>query len=150
MTPIVVAAVAALAMSPVGAAGGALAGAAGGARLEYELEGHVHLPKHGGMGVRMTCLLGPVGKGLVRLDVRDAVLLECGHGGICYACARRCLRKKGRECPMCRAPVEQVVQIRLDGAPASPQPFTPSGLVVQRTPASVTSNEGKSSARGMQ
>jgi hypothetical protein len=52
---------------------------------------------------------------------RDAVLLECGHGGICYACARRCLRKKGRECPMCRTPVEQVVQIRLDGAPSSPQ-----------------------------
>lgn len=51
---------------------------------------------------------------------RDAVLLECGHGGICYSCARRCLRKKGRECPMCRAPVDQVVQIRLDGAPASP------------------------------
>ena len=52
---------------------------------------------------------------------RDAVLLECGHGGICYTCARRCLRKKGRECPMCRAPVEQVVQIRLDGVPSSPQ-----------------------------
>ena len=30
---------------------------------------------------------------------RDAVLLECGHGGICYACAKRCLRKKARECP---------------------------------------------------
>ena len=53
--------------------------------------------------------------------LRDAVLLECGHGGICYTCARRCLRKKGRECPMCRAPVEQVVQIRLDGVPSSPQ-----------------------------
>ena len=52
---------------------------------------------------------------------RDAVLLECGHGGICYACAKRCLRKKGRECPMCRAPVDQVVQIRLDGVPTSPQ-----------------------------
>ena len=52
---------------------------------------------------------------------RDAVLLECGHGGICYTCAKRCLRKKGRECPMCRAPVEQVVQIRLDGVPSSPQ-----------------------------
>ena len=52
---------------------------------------------------------------------RDAVLLECGHGGICFACAKRCMRKKGRECPMCRAPVEQVVQIRLDGVPSSPQ-----------------------------
>ena len=52
---------------------------------------------------------------------RDAVLLECGHGGICYTCARRCLRKKGRECPMCRAPVNQVVQIKLDVVPSSPQ-----------------------------
>ncbi len=45
---------------------------------------------------------------------RDAVLLECGHGGLCYACARRCLRKKSKECPMCRQPVTQVVHIQLD------------------------------------
>ena len=51
---------------------------------------------------------------------QDAVLLECGHGGICYDCAKRCLRKKGRECPMCRAPVDQVVQINV--TPASPSP----------------------------
>eukprot|EP00966_Prymnesium_polylepis_P045210 1047280-Prymnesium_polylepis.1 len=30
---------------------------------------------------------------------RDAVLLECGHGGMCYACAWRCFKKKKRECP---------------------------------------------------
>ena len=53
-------------------------------------------------------------------EPRDAVLLECGHGGICYGCARRCLRSKRRECPMCRQPVAQVVQIRLDGGSGVP------------------------------
>ena len=53
-------------------------------------------------------------------EPRDAVLLECGHGGICYVCARRCLRSKRRECPMCRQPVAQVVQIRLDGGSGVP------------------------------
>jgi len=45
---------------------------------------------------------------------RDAVLLECGHGGICFACAQRCFKKKGRICPMCRQPVTQVVHIELE------------------------------------
>lgn len=40
---------------------------------------------------------------------RDAVLLECGHGGICYSCAWKCFKKKKRECPMCRQPVSQVL-----------------------------------------
>jgi len=34
-------------------------------------------------------------------------------------------------------------------APASPQPFTPSGLVVQRVPSNARSNDGRSSARGI-
>ncbi|KAJ1632853.1 hypothetical protein T492DRAFT_904705 [Pavlovales sp. CCMP2436] len=42
---------------------------------------------------------------------RDAVFLECGHGGLCLACARRCFKKKGRACPMCRQPITQVVHI---------------------------------------
>ena len=64
----------------------------------------------------LICFAGP----------RDAVLLECGHGGLCYACARRCLRKKGRECPICRQSIAQVVQIRLDdqASPASPSHHT--------------------------
>ena len=36
---------------------------------------------------------------------------RCGHGGICFACAQRCFKKKGRICPMCRQPVTQVVHI---------------------------------------
>mmetsp|Transcript_10214 Transcript_10214/g.27785 ORF Transcript_10214/g.27785 Transcript_10214/m.27785 type:complete len:925 (+) Transcript_10214:80-2854(+) len=47
---------------------------------------------------------------------RDAVFLECGHGGVCIECAQRCFKKKGRLCPMCRQPVAQVVHIQPQGA----------------------------------
>lgn len=42
---------------------------------------------------------------------RDAVLLECGHGGICCTCALTALRKRPG-CPICRQRVTQVVQLR--------------------------------------
>ena len=42
---------------------------------------------------------------------RDAVLLECGHGGICYTCALKCMRSNGPQCPICRAHVVHVVQL---------------------------------------
>ena len=44
---------------------------------------------------------------------RDAVLLECGHGGICHSCAERCARKRPPLCPMCRQRISCIV--RLDG-----------------------------------
>ena len=47
------------------------------------------------------CLSGP----------SEAVLLECGHGGICNACAERCARKRPPLCPMCRAPITHVVRL---------------------------------------
>jgi hypothetical protein len=40
----------------------------------------------------------------------DAVLLECGHGGLCVACAER-LWQGGRRCPLCRASFAGVVRI---------------------------------------
>lgn len=60
---------------------------------------------------------------------RDAVLLECGHGGICFACAQRCFKKKGRICPMCRQPVTQVVHIELDAADAAEPERNRGGVV---------------------
>ncbi len=42
---------------------------------------------------------------------REAVLLECGHGGICFSCALRCARKRPPLCPMCRSPIQQIVRI---------------------------------------
>ena len=42
---------------------------------------------------------------------RDAVLLECGHGGICYECAQKCARTRPPLCPMCRGRISQIVQL---------------------------------------
>ena len=42
---------------------------------------------------------------------REAVLLECGHGGICFSCAERCARKRPPLCPMCRQRISSIVRI---------------------------------------
>lgn len=45
----------------------------------------------------------------------DAVLLECGHGGVCFACARRILAlvdASRRSCPLCRLRVTYAAQVR--------------------------------------
>ena len=42
---------------------------------------------------------------------RDAVLLECGHGGLCFACATKCAQQRPRLCPMCRQRITRVVQL---------------------------------------
>jgi hypothetical protein len=42
---------------------------------------------------------------------RDAVLLECGHGGICHACAVRCASKRPPLCPMCRQRIGRIVRL---------------------------------------
>jgi hypothetical protein len=41
---------------------------------------------------------------------QDTVLLSCGHGGTCFKCACDVYRRSG-ECPLCRARVDQIVQI---------------------------------------
>jgi len=40
----------------------------------------------------------------------NGVLMECGHGGLCYACGLE-LARKGQTCPLCRAIIMEVVQI---------------------------------------
>mmetsp|Transcript_26803 Transcript_26803/g.78957 ORF Transcript_26803/g.78957 Transcript_26803/m.78957 type:complete len:477 (-) Transcript_26803:218-1648(-) len=43
---------------------------------------------------------------------REAVFLECGHGGVCYSCAEKCWNSQRRHgCPMCRQPVTQIVRV---------------------------------------
>eukprot|EP00826_Nyctotherus_ovalis_P005198 TRINITY_DN11166_c0_g1_i7.p2 TRINITY_DN11166_c0_g1~~TRINITY_DN11166_c0_g1_i7.p2 ORF type:complete len:190 (+),score=30.11 TRINITY_DN11166_c0_g1_i7:1337-1906(+) len=44
----------------------------------------------------------------------DAVLMECGHGGICFCCARKLLRLH-KSCPLCRKPVSLVLRIDIEG-----------------------------------
>lgn len=40
----------------------------------------------------------------------DAVLLECGHGGICFGCGKK-LHAGKEKCPLCREPIALVVRI---------------------------------------
>lgn len=41
----------------------------------------------------------------------NAVLMECGHGGMCVNCATQCWKKKPPLCPLCRARIIMVVKI---------------------------------------
>mmetsp|Transcript_41255 Transcript_41255/g.68637 ORF Transcript_41255/g.68637 Transcript_41255/m.68637 type:complete len:590 (-) Transcript_41255:378-2147(-) len=41
----------------------------------------------------------------------DAVILTCGHGGLCYSCAMKCWRQKSRQCPMCRDRIKHVARV---------------------------------------
>ncbi|KAL6760220.1 hypothetical protein V8C86DRAFT_1776736, partial [Haematococcus lacustris] len=38
----------------------------------------------------------------------SCVLLDCGHGGFCKACAYRIFVRPPNECPTCRQHIEQV------------------------------------------
>ncbi len=40
----------------------------------------------------------------------DTVLMECGHGGICFRCGSKLLRLKGN-CPMCRESVALILRL---------------------------------------
>lgn len=53
----------------------------------------------------------------------DAVLLECGHAGLCTECASRMMDRQQANCPICRRVIAQVVELR-DDIPVSPHLFT--------------------------
>ena len=40
----------------------------------------------------------------------DTVLMECGHGGICFRCGVKLLKLKGK-CPLCRENVTLILKI---------------------------------------
>jgi Zinc finger, C3HC4 type (RING finger) len=39
------------------------------------------------------------------------VLMDCGHGGYCWRCAHLLFVRPPGECPVCRAPVQQVLEL---------------------------------------
>ena len=43
-------------------------------------------------------------------DKQDAVYLNCGHGGVCYGCAKEILKVKG-ECHLCRNPIKRLLKV---------------------------------------
>jgi len=56
---------------------------------------------------------------------REAVLLQCGHGGLCYPCAERCWTLRPRVCPLCREKVTGIVKV-------APNPSDPNIYLTQR------------------
>ena len=42
---------------------------------------------------------------------RNAVLMECGHGGLCFECGQALVSRAPRLCPICRAPITQVLKM---------------------------------------
>jgi hypothetical protein len=39
------------------------------------------------------------------------VFMECGHGGYCWRCAHVLFARPPSECPVCRQPIQQVVEL---------------------------------------
>ncbi|CAM9635772.1 unnamed protein product [Chrysoparadoxa australica] len=44
----------------------------------------------------------------------DAVLLDCGHGGLCYGCAQNLAQQGDNSCPICRKQVVTVLRLPHD------------------------------------
>lgn len=40
----------------------------------------------------------------------DAVVMECGHGGMCFKCAQQLASTPPAQCPVCRKPIQQVLR----------------------------------------
>ena len=43
----------------------------------------------------------------------DAVLMDCGHGGLCFECAVQIFRRQG-QCCFCRSQVSQVLKVKAE------------------------------------
>jgi len=46
----------------------------------------------------------------------DAIILECGHGGICFDCGKQILKRK-HICPFCRNPAVAIYKIQKSDNP---------------------------------
>lgn len=43
----------------------------------------------------------------------DAVIMECGHGGICYECGKHLLASEPHVCHLCREDISYVLKMDL-------------------------------------
>jgi hypothetical protein len=71
----------------------------------------------------------------------SCVFMECGHGGYCWRCAHVLFARPPSECPVCRAPIQQVVELE------DPAGARVGGAVRVKAHAS-TSSSGAGSAKG--
>lgn len=49
-------------------------------------------------------------------NTADAVLMLCGHGGICYKCASE-MASKSRDCFLCRQPIVEILEVEQNQNP---------------------------------
>jgi E3 ubiquitin-protein ligase MGRN1 len=54
-------------------------------------------------------------------EPRDTTVLPCRHMCMCSGCARM-LRHQTNRCPICRTPVESLLEIKVERRPAAPRP----------------------------
>ncbi|KAJ8599228.1 hypothetical protein CTAYLR_006384 [Chrysophaeum taylorii] len=45
------------------------------------------------------------------VEKRDAVIMECGHGGVCFSCGKNLAARHPRSCPICRQPISAVLKV---------------------------------------
>lgn len=43
----------------------------------------------------------------------DAVIMECGHGGICYECGKHMIAQEPRACHLCREDISYILKMDL-------------------------------------
>ena len=43
----------------------------------------------------------------------DAVIMECGHGGLCYECGKHLISNEGRMCHLCREEISYILKMDL-------------------------------------
>lgn len=72
----------------------------------------------------------------------SCVFMECGHGGYCWRCAHLLFARPPSECPVCRQPIQQVVELE---DPAGGQVGVP---VRVKAHASTRSSSGDGGAKG--
>ena len=53
------------------------------------------------------------------LNNSNAVVMQCGHGGICFECAVK-MWETSRKCHMCRGPISKLLKIELEDQPTVP------------------------------
>lgn len=62
----------------------------------------------------------------------DAVLMECGHGGMCFTCAQHLADTPPAQCPVCRHSIQEVLMfggvVTLPGAGSSGKPLPSGGI----------------------
>jgi len=67
------------------------------------------------------------------VERRNAVLFECGHGGVCFPCAQSLATRHPRTCPICRQPITAVLKVKRRD-PGSNIVLADEGILIRPSP----------------